>query len=345
MKRKQVRIDLFVPDQVIYFDRLVGKPKQEDDLKSFFRAHAVADERLGLAELLLLSSHPFGPENIRLDKLDKADVLGFYDRLEHAGDRTSQLGAIESGLRSLHKVPELAPHLSRMIHTIKADDPNDKTGRLELLSSLIILVDGELARTGICRDRQPFWRRLAAIAQASVIERAIVAVNSLPDDFIQWCHDSRHLHFYLQTFSDMRREPRWIPDFLSASQLRAEFIGRIVAAAPPEVGLLFDEGSRYLFDRDSSTSLFAEITFPSSFLPGPLEGGLPPTALMPQEIEDNLNAMLRSETITAKSFVTLVNSALLYPLKDEFALSRPLASLGQNMHFLIFRRRMKRFVC
>lgn len=319
LRRMNIRIDALIPDEVAYFDRLVGKPAPEHDLKQFFEHTAKERSGLDLPAAFLLSSHSFGAQSIALEAVDPAKVLEFFDWAEHAGDRFTQVGAVECGLRHLHKMPQLAPHLRNIIQTIRSDDLTSETGRLELLCALIMLVDGELARTGICRERQPFWRRLAAIAHASVIERAIVAVNMLPDDFIAWCRQSRGLHFYLETFVDMRREPRWHPDLLSASQLKAEFIGRIVAVAPENAGSMLGDGSQELFDPASGTSLFAQVSFPFPFLPGPLEGGVPPVATMPQEIEDDLNEMLRSETITAKSFVILVNSALLYPLDGEFA--------------------------
>lgn len=317
--RKNVRIDVLVPDEVTYFDRLVGKPAPEQNLKQFFEHTVKERPELDLPAAFLLSSHSLGPQSIALDSVDPPKVLEFFDWVGHAGDRFTQVGVVECGLRHLHKMPQLAPHLRNIIQTIRSDDLVSETGRLELLCALIMLVDGELARTGICRERQPFWRRLATIAQASVIERAIMSVNMLPDDFITWCRESRGLHFYLQTFVDMRREPRWNPDLLSASQLKAEFIGRIVAAAPENASAMLGDDSQELFDRASGTSLFAQVSFPFAFLPGPLEGGVPSVATMPQEIEDDLNEMLRSEMLTAKSFVTLVNSALLFPLDGEFA--------------------------
>jgi hypothetical protein len=319
LRRKKIGIDVLVPDEVIYFDRLVGKPGPSDDLEQFLKRRITEGRHLDLSDALLFSSHPFGPQSVLLDAIDPAKVLEFFDWVEHAGDRFSQVGAVECGLKHLSKMPHLAPHLQSLIRIIQSDNPSDSNGRLELLCGLIMLVDGELARTGIAHDRQPFWRRLAAIAHAAVLERAILSVNMLPDDFIAWCRESRGFHFYSQTFIDMRQEPRWNPDLLSAEQLKAEFIGRIAAAAPENVIALLVDGSQDIFDRDSASSLIAQVVFPFSFLPGPLEGGTRPVAAMPQEIESNLNAMLRSETLTAKSFVTLVNSALLYPLDGEFA--------------------------
>jgi hypothetical protein len=319
LRRRNIGIDALVPDEVTYFDRLVGKPAPEHDLKQFFEYTVKERPELDLPTAFLLSSHPFGPRNIALETIDPAKVLEFFDWAEHAGDRFTQIGAVECGLKHLHEMPQLAPHLRGIMQTIGSDDPASETGRLELLCALIMLVDGELARTGICRERQPFWRRLAAIAHASVIERAIVVVNLLPNDFIAWCRESRGLHFYLKTFVDMRREPRWNPDLLSAQQLKAEFVGRIVAAAPENAATILGDGSEELFDPASDSSLVAQVSFPFSYLPGPLDGGQQSVAAMPQEIEDNLNEMLKSELLTAKSFVTLVNSALLFPLDGEFA--------------------------
>ncbi|WP_316233803.1 hypothetical protein [Bradyrhizobium sp. SZCCHNPS2010] len=319
LRRKAIQIDTLVPDEVTYFDRLVGKPGPEDDLQQFLESTIKGRPELDLPTAFLLSSHSFGPQNIALEGFDSGKVLEFFEWAEHAGDRFTQVGLVECGLRHLEKMPQLASHIRSIIETIRSDDPDSEASRLELLCALITLVDGELARTGICRDRQPFWRRLAAIAHASVIERAIVSVNMLPDDFIVWCRQSRGLQFYLQSFVDMRKEPRWNPDLLSALQLKAEFIGRIVAAAPSNVGVVLGNGSEDLFDRGSPSSLIAQVSFPYSFLPGPLEGATQPIAIMPPEIENNLNEMLRSEPLTAKSFVTLVNCALLYPLDGEFA--------------------------
>lgn len=319
LRRRTINIDTLVPDEVTYFDRLVGKPDSGDDLQRFLENTIKGRPELDLPTAFLLSSHPFGPQNIALERFDPKKVLELFDWAEHAGDRFTQVGVVECGLRHVEAMPQLAPHLRSIIETIRSDDPQCETGRLELLCALITLVDGELARTGICRDRQPFWRRLASIAHASVIERAIVSVNLLPDDFIGWCRQSRGLQFYLQSFVDMRKEPRWNPDLLSASQLKFEFIGRIVAAAPANGSAKLGHGSDDLFDQASGSSLVAQVSFPFSFLPGPLEGGTRPVAVMPQDIEDNLNDVLRSEALTAKSFIALVNCALLYPLDGEFA--------------------------
>jgi hypothetical protein len=98
----------------------------------------------------------------------------------------------------LDKFPELEPHIVKIAELVAADDPEDPEGRMTLLSSLIVLVEGEMARTGVGRDRPVFWRRLAAIAQASIIERAMIAAG-VPPSFIQkWAFPARGALYYLR---------------------------------------------------------------------------------------------------------------------------------------------------
>jgi hypothetical protein len=266
-----------------------------------------------------VSSHPFGAQQLRLNEVPKKEILDFYAWLEAEGDRFSQLGGIEWGFNKLGLIPELEPHLERLVQIIQADKPEDSEGRLCLLSSLIVLVEGELARTGICRHRSPYWRRLASIAHASVLERALVTVNMPPSDFSKWVMENRGLLYYLQTFVDMRREPRWKPDFVLAEQLKAEFIGRIAGAAPAGILFVRSESFRELLNGDSETSIPSQIDFPYSFLPGPLEGGVESVVAMPEEVETSLREGLQGEELTPKSFVKLVNSALIYRIDAAFA--------------------------
>jgi hypothetical protein len=326
-RQQTITVGSLVPDDLRYFDRLVGEPVPRMDLKEFYEAVCgprstelvKGDSLRGLKDAFLVSSHPFGAQQLRLGDISKKEILDFYAWLEVGGDRFSQLGGIEWGFSRLSHIPELEPHLERLVQLIQADEPGDSEGRLSLLSSLIVLVEGELARTGICRHRSPYWRRLASIAHASVLERAIVNVAMPPSDFSSWVMENRGLLYYLQTFVDMRREPRWNPDFLLAEQLKAEFIGRIVGASPIAASFVKSESFRETLYGDSESAIGSQIQFPYSFLPGPLEGGVESVAVMPEEVEADLRKGLEGDALTPKSFVTLVNSALIYRIDAAFA--------------------------
>ena len=129
----------------------------------------------------------------------RTEVIQLFEWLEGSGDRISQLGGIELGFAQLDAFPELEPFLLRLTRTFLNDDPDDNDGRLSLLSSLVVLVDGEFARVGILRNRRPYWRRLAAIAQESIIERQAMGARTPVKVFREWATEGRAELFYLQT--------------------------------------------------------------------------------------------------------------------------------------------------
>src|SRR5271165_1225677 len=121
------------------------------------------------------------------------------------------------------------------------------------------MVEGEIARIGIARQRPPFWRRLATIAHASVLEREMVAVSEPTSDFIEWAMESRGQVFYMRSFVDLRTEPRWLPDFVSPPQLKSEFIGRIAAAAQVNLAKVQTAELKALVSGSGDSSLQSQV--------------------------------------------------------------------------------------
>jgi len=327
LRRDTISMSSLVPSDIRYYERLVGELNGEVDLKSFVDAKAAPLIREainhqpfeGLKRALLLSSHVLLAQCISLDGLPRDDVLRLYKWLERSGDRISQLGGIECGLAHLESFPELEASLTRMVQAFIADDPENEGGRLNLLSSLIAMVDGELVRIGVAKGRPPFWRRLAAIAHASVIEREIVATRVSFSDFNEWAVQGRGQFFYLQSFVDLRSEPRWLPDFVSPDQIKAECIGRISGAAQLSAAKIQTPELKAILLEQGSGSIKSHLHFPFAYLPGPLEGGFESLVEMPNEIETGLRKALEAEELTTKSFASLVNSAFIFRIGPQFA--------------------------
>ncbi len=151
--------------------------------------------------------------------------------MEKHGDRISQLGAIEVGFRVLPSRPEIEQALIRLIEQIRDDDVDGQTSGFKLLSALFCLVDGELSRIQLFRKEPPFYRRLAALSQATLIHRQFVNSAIDIDQFSKWAFSSRIEQYCMQSLADMRLEPHWDPDLAVASQMKAEFFGRIMISA------------------------------------------------------------------------------------------------------------------
>jgi hypothetical protein len=313
-----------VPDEPRYYFRLVGSPVEKDLLsyvKSDLSRHIerLIEERGidGVALALLLSVHSGIPQEIRLNNFSNNEIIKLFEWLEGHGDRISQLGGIELGLAHLDGLPELEPVITKMIQGF-VDGESGEQGRLAELAGLIVLVDGELARTGILRRHQPYWRRLAAIAHASLLERELLRRGACLSDFSTWAFSNRGQLYFLQNNIDLRLEPRWLPDFLSPNQLKEEFVGRIAAAVVANEAKINSPELRSLAVQKGSP-LQSLIVFPGPFLPGPMEGGVEAVLPMPPEIERQVYEDLKAEAVNPLSFTGLVNSALIFKLGVQMA--------------------------
>lgn len=322
----ELDLDKLVPSDVRYFERLVGAPPSNEGLKEYAETTAGAfiaqllqwNPVDGAKRALLMSSHSWLVNVIGLHELARDDLIRLYDLLANVGDRISQLGAIERGLGLLETIPELEPSLCKLVKAFIDDNPEETESRLRLTCGLIVLVESELARTGVLNQYAPYWRRLAAIAHASVIERFAIGRGTHAGIFYNWARQHSH-YFYLQSFVDLRREPRWHPDFVMPRQLKAEFAGRIAAAATAHDKHVKSPELRALLFDETPTSIRAHVTFPYAWLPGPLEGGVVSLVEMPADFEGDVRKALEDEKLTTQSFVGLVNSAQIFRLGPQVA--------------------------
>lgn len=318
--RGESSFSILVPRSSLYFNSLVGEYQQSLNIVEY--ANSVAQKHIsqlmswraydGFLLALLLSSHSSLPFAIDIDRLTEDDLVQAYNWLQVKGDRISQLGAIEIGLSILDKYPKIEPYIKNLIQQIRDDNCDADSSRFMLLSALIVLVDGELARTRILTGKPASWRRLASIAQASLIEREIISLPVDVANFSKWALQARAKIFYLQGMTDLRHEPRWQPDSVSPIQLKAEFIGRIINVANQNASKIEASTLRDLLFGESPESLQSMIEFPFPFLPGPLEGGIESQTDPSDDFLRIIEEQLSENSLQPTSFAALVNSALLF---------------------------------
>lgn len=334
-----ISISSLVPASRRYFERLVGAY----DGSASIRDYAASSGRMlfeqmsawrsydGFLFSLFLSAHSSMTDEINVDRLDGADLVRAFDFLDKHGDRTSQLGAIEVGLRVLPARPEIEPVLINLIERIRSDDVDEQASGFELLSALFILVDGELSRSRLLSVEPPFYRRLAALSQAALIHRQLVNSKVDIDQFCKWTFSNRGEEYYLQSLADMRMEPRWNPDLSAASQMKADFLGRIMIAAK-NYGKSIKSGQLYdLVNGTGLESLHSCIEFPRSYFPGPLEGAEDNPNILPCEISEAIEIQLSADEVGPSSFIALVNSTLIFRIGlDQAELAAKALKLGSH---------------
>ena len=333
----QSSVSSLVPSSRRYFERLVGAYDGSSSIRDyaagagrqFFEQLSAWRPYDGFLFNLFLSSHSAMTAEIGVERLGSEDFVRAFDFLEKHGDRISQLGAIEIGLRVLPERPEIEPLIIRLIEQIRDDDVDGSASGFKLLSALFHLVDGELSSTRLMSAEPPFYRRLASLSQAALIHRQFVDSGVENDTFCEWAFNIRGEQYYLQSLADMRLEPRWNPDLAAAAQMKADFFGRIMIAAKNYEKNINDGELHDLVLGIVPGSLHSLSEFPRPYFPGPLEGAESSPNILPAELSEAIDAQLGVDEVGPSSFIALVNSALFFRVaSDQAELAAKALKLG-----------------
>lgn len=335
-----IGVSTLVPNSRRYFERLVGAYDGSTSIKDyavgagrdFFRQLSEWRPSEGFLFSLFLSSHQALTDELETDSLETEQLISLYEFLEKYGDPLSKLGALEVGLRILGNRPELEPFLLRLVLQIRDDEVTGNRSQLKLFSALFVLVDGELARTRCLSREPPFYRRLASLAHAGFIHRQLIQLGIDCQSFSDYAFRMRSEQFYMQSYADMRPEPRWRPEFADAAQVQADFFGRIrFAGARVEASL--SSGSEELRDiilGNGETSLIGLYGRLNQFFPGPLDGiGFQDKAL-PDEFVPDIEEKLGEHKVDAFSFVPLINLSLIFNVSNAHSRLASQALKGSN---------------
>jgi hypothetical protein len=333
------KLATLVPLHAFYYDRLIGAPTEAGSIEEY-AGRAISEHLAQLIEwdpvegsrlALLLAGHFSVLQSMDDKTFARIDLRALAEWARDHGDLISQLGMMELGARGLPKDPGLETPLVAILEQLLAENPEAPEGRLPLLSACFILAEGELSRTKALGDSPPFRRRLASLAQASLIARQVVG-NVETGRFVEWAWKQRSHLFFCQTLADLRLEPRWMPDLASADQIYRELMGRLASipslldAAPPDGPL------RELLLGDAEGTLRSRVSV-SSFWPGPLEGT---PSKLPKPVPEEISALIReglaSPTLEPRSFFALMNSRG-FTLDPSF-IDLAIASLRQAKHRL-----------
>ena len=336
----QINIFSLVPFSRKYYERLVGEYDESDSIRKYATSSGrkIFDQLSrwrpyeGFLFSLFLSSHSSMAAEVNVDRLTSEDLVRAFDFLENYGDRISQIGAIEVGLRVLPSRPEIEQALIRLIEQIRDDDVSEQGSDFNVLTALFLLVDGELSRSRLLSEKPPFYRRLAALSQAALIQRQLVSVGVDTGEFSEWAYKNHGGNHYLQSLSDMRLEPHWDPNFSTALQMKDDAFGRIMILAK-----IYEQnikGSRIfdlIFGEDAKSLISLSDTF-RPWLHGPLEGTEDHQRILPPEVEEAIETQLNRDEIGPSSFIALVNYSLICRIGGDKAELAASALKRANYH-------------
>ena len=321
-RHNSLRINYLVPNSLHYFEQLVGIFDGSNSIndyalatgKQFFEDLSIWHPYEGFLYSLFLSSHSALTAQIPIGRLSKGELVTAFEFLAKGVEVIPQIGAIEIGFRILQSHPEIEPLLITLIKGISSKESDKQSRKFRFLSSLFILVDGELSRTKIMQHLPAFYRRLASLSQAALIQRELIPTETDVISFSDWVLSDYHGIFYLQSLIDMRIEPRWNPEFASQSQLKAEILSRVIIAARscPVI-----EEKNELFDLtlgSSEDSLYSKYQAANLYFPGPLEGGVEASNTLPTALSEIIETHLNQGEVSVSSFIPLLNCSNVFKI-------------------------------
>lgn len=289
----------------------------------------------GLKLALLLTPQPYLSAALAEVEIGD-DTLGeVLSWLADKGDAMSTAAAIEIAVPRLVGHDGLREPLARLLKSIVAGRRLANVDPIELLSSLILAVYGEIAHCRIHATRPPFWRKLAAIAQACLIARCIADIGGDATELVHWLWSVRSQMYLLQCFADLRVEPRWLPDFAMPHQLRNEIYGRVAMAAAQLGRDVLETDLQELLLGDAEGSLKRQFNPAHACLPGPLEGAVASYIDLPAEEVARIKNDLSSVKLTVASVSGLANAGVTFAFgvtKGPDSLSRSAASVLHGPH-------------
>ena len=315
-----VSLNVFIPRSELYYERLVGKCDPGQTFEAFvstgltrhIRDLIAWDPLRGYRLALMLAAQPSISAVIGAETIPTQRHATMFEELAAQGDVLSRAAAIEMGFDQVRSTAELREPFARLIQAAVAAAPIAKIDPYKLLSSLIVLTYGEIAHTRVLAAKPPYWRRLAAIAQAAVIARCVATTGDDGTQFIKWALTVRSQLFLLQCFVDVREEPRWVAELVLPNQLRNELGGRIWTAANAHSAFVIEEGWKELLLDETAGSLRHQLNLPQIMLPGPLEGSSTLIMEIPPEHLGEIRTDLSRAVITAECFSALANAALFF---------------------------------
>jgi len=322
-----VSLDVWVPRSSRYYERLVGRWESELSLDGY--AKEVAPRKVsellmwrgaeGLKLALLLTPQPYLSAALAEAEIGDNALAEVLSWLVDKGDAMTCATGIEIALPRLAGHDGLKEPLTRLLKAFVAGKLVANVDAIKLLSCLILAVYGELAHCRIHAAKPPFWRKLAAIAQASLIARCIADIGGDATELVRWLQSVRSQMYLLQCFADARLEPRWLPDFGLPRQLRNEICGRVwTAVAKIAPGVLEPELTDLLMG-DGDGGLKRQFNAMHACLPGPLEGSVTPPVELPAEEVARMREDLSSATVSIESVSGLANAAIVVRFPAELA--------------------------
>ena len=253
-------------------------------------------------------------------KVDGLDVLDWAKQQDAPG---IHVAALEVFLPWSVEDVSLHGALLELLEKVLTANANEENSAYAFYTSLFFAVAGQTALGQSFDDRSLFFKHLFITTQVNFLQ---VLFSNLSVDTAALgsaMRQDRGLACVMQTYIDLPKWPRWHVKYLNPSLVYNEHLGRVWAAAEG-IGESVGRGdlSNRLFGRQEN-SLQAMVSFPISYIPGPLDGGSSSIRRQVGDLETVIVEQLSERPVTDQTFIGLVSDCQRIPspamTRHEFA--------------------------
>ena len=331
LDQSKIHPSVLIPNSTTYYELLIGKYDNSESISDYATGAASKlisellhwDSYKGLKQCLKLSTHSAISSQINISPNLQENFEKILNEIIKSEDRVSQMGGIILGLDNFSDYPDVEPYLIELIQQIRDDNPEDTNSAFNKLNTLFVLVEGELARTKCLKDVPAFYRKLASITHATIIQQNLPITKFDFEKFSNWVHDGWGPYYYYQTLSNLQQDNRWYPDFTNPQILKDYFINRILNQLTKSK---LEKSSKLvsIILGDSPSSLLLSRTMSPESFSGPVDGREFCTNLIPKELSKELKVRFRdrkpTENLTRLFLIWIIKfeDLNLYKYTEEF---------------------------
>lgn len=175
-------------------------------------------------EALRLCIHSSVATVIGNESLSNDDCVKLADHVEQSGSMFSKLGFVELMLARDNVSISIQERIANIIDFFLNEPESSRFG---LLSNLFFFVSGRLSLSSSFNGSPAFARRLVEFSHASFLEEILISerVDATNAAFELAQRVARRA--FVVGHLDAHSEARWVPEFATPHQLKAEFISRL----------------------------------------------------------------------------------------------------------------------
>lgn len=221
-----------LPDDARHWDNLIAPLQGSNTLEEFLRRECAAERAAIIAEnpqraFYVQSLSCCAPALVPLEAfrtISADDALQTIERAASLPDHFAVTSAFEICADWVTRDARFEAAGTKLLDQL-IGDMELLEERCTFFASMFVLAVARLAQHQILRDKKPFWRRITAAAQASLILRGCGSDNA--EKSFDGAMTNSGKPFLFSVLLEATSEPRWRIDWLTGKHLAADAFGRI----------------------------------------------------------------------------------------------------------------------